>query len=160
MESRLIIGLPPVMRKATITVKEPKTRKWALVDLKDQPLGRIATRIADILRGRHRATFTPNTDTGDYVVAVNASKIKLTGTKSRDKMYYWHSRFIGGLREMNAEKLLLKHPEELIYRAVKRMLPHNDLSRRIIKKLKVYAGAEHPHEAQMGSTKLQIPNYK
>ena len=90
-------------------------------------------------------------DLGDYVVAINASKVKLTGRKTTDKMYYWHSRFMGGLREMNAEKLILKHPEELIVRAVKGMLPHNDLNRRVIKKLKVYAGSEHPHTAHIKS---------
>jgi len=124
----------------TTTCKEPKVRGKVVIDLAGQPLGRISTRIADVLRGRHRASFTPNTDTGDFVVAFNASKVKLTGKKLDDKMYYWHSRFIGGLREMNAEKLLLKHPEELVYRAVKGMLPKNDLSRRILKKLKIYAG--------------------
>lgn len=124
----------------TITCKEPKVRESVVIDLTDQPLGRVATRIADVLRGRHRASFTPNTDMGDFVVAINASKVKLTGKKLHDKMYYWHSRFIGGLREMNAEKLLIKHPEELVFRAVKGMLPKNDLSRRILKKLKIHAG--------------------
>ncbi len=139
------------MQKTTITVKEPKTRGWVLVDLADQPLGRVATKIADTLRGRHRATFTPNVDTGDFVVAINASKIKLTGNKKTDKMYYWHSRYMGGLREMTAEKLLIKHPEELIMRAVKGMLPHNFLSAKVLKKLKIYAGSEHPHKAQIKS---------
>jgi large subunit ribosomal protein L13 len=123
----------------TTTCKEPKVRGNVVIDLTGQPLGRAATRIADVLRGRHRASFTPNVDTGDFVVAINASKIKLTGKKLNDKMYYWHSRFMGGLREMNAEKLLEKHPEELILRAVKGMLPKNDLSRKIMRKLKVYS---------------------
>lgn len=112
-------------------------RKTVTIDLADKPLGRVATQIADILRGRHRATFTPNQDTGDNVRAINASKVKLTGKKLTDKMYYWHSRFIGGLREMNAGNLLKRHPEEVVIRAVKGMLPHNDLSRKIIKKLRV-----------------------
>lgn len=133
----------------TITTREPKVRKWVLVDLSDQPLGRVASKIADLLRGRHRASFSSNVDTGDFVVAINASKVKLTGNKVTDKMYYWHSRFMGGLREMNAGKLLQKHPEEIITRAVKGMLPKNDLSRKIIKKLKVYTGSEHPHKEQI-----------
>jgi large subunit ribosomal protein L13 len=135
----------------TETFKEPKVRKWVLVDLTDQPLGRVATRIADILRGRHRATFTPNVDTGDFVVAINAGKVKLTGKKLHDKMYYWHSRFIGGLRERNAEKLMAKHPEQVVERAVKGMLPHNDLSRKVIKKLKIFAGGTHPYQKQLAS---------
>ena len=121
----------------TVMSKEPKTRGHVVIDLKDQPLGRVASKIADILRGRHRATFTPHVDTGDFVVAINASKVKLTGNKITDKMYYWHSRYIGGLREMNAAKLLQRHPEELVLRAVKGMLPKNDLSRKIIKKLTI-----------------------
>lgn len=135
----------------TIMVKKTENKKWVLVDLANEPLGRVATKIADILRGRHRATYTPNTDTGDFVVAINASKVKLTGNKLTDKMYYWHSRFMGGLREMNAEKLLERKPEELILRAVKGMLPTNDLSRQVIKKLKIYAGSEHPHTTQLKS---------
>jgi len=131
--------------------REPQVRKWVLIDLADKPLGRTATKIADILRGKHRAGYIPNADTGDFVVAINASKIKLTGTKLKDKMYYWHSRFMGGLREMNAEKLLQKHPEEIVMRAVKGMLPRNDLSRRVIKKLKVYANDVHPHTAQLSA---------
>ncbi|MBI2092427.1 MAG: 50S ribosomal protein L13 [Deltaproteobacteria bacterium] len=132
--------------------KAIKERKWVLIDLKDQPLGRAATRIADILRGRHRADFSPNVDSGDYVVAINAEKVKLTGNKMQDKMYYWHSRFFGGLRESNAEKLIERHPEELIMRAVKGMLPHNYLSEAILKKFKVYTGTEHPHKAHFISS--------
>lgn len=143
------IAFAPVMQKTTLSAKEPKTRKWILIDLKDQPLGRVATKIADILRGKHRATFTPNVDTGDFVVVINAAYVKLTGNKKADKMYYWHSRFIGGLRESSAEKLLEKHPEEIIYRAVKGMLPHNDLCRKVVKKLKIYAGSEHPYADQL-----------
>ncbi len=137
----------------TKTTKEPKVRKWVLIDLTDQSLGRVATKIADILRGRHRATFSPNVDTGDFVVAINASKVKLTGKKMHDKMYYWHSRFIGGLRESNAEKLMAKHPEQIIERAVKGMLPHNDLSRKVLKKFKVFAGSTHPYKAQIEGAK-------
>jgi len=140
------------MQKSTITAREPKTRNWVLIDLADKPLGRVATRIADILRGRHRANFTPNVDTGDFVVAINASKVKLTGTnKLKEKMYYWHSRFMGGLRELSAEKLLARNPEELVTRAVKGMLPHTDLGRKVLKKFKVFAGSEHPYKKQLAS---------
>lgn len=146
------IGCVAVMQKTTITAKEPKTRSWVMIDLAGKPLGRVASQIADILRGRHRANFTPNVDTGDFVVAINASKVKLTGdNKSKDKMYYWHSRYIGGLREMNAEKLMARHPEELIMRAVKGMLPHNELSRKVLKKLRIYSGSEHPYKKQLAS---------
>lgn len=126
----------------TTMLKKAEVRKTVVVDLAGQPLGRSATKIADLLRGRHRATFTAHVDTGDFVVAINASKLKLTGNKMEDKMYYWHSRFMGGLREMNAEKLLERKPEELVMRAVKGMLPKNDLSRQVIKKLKIYSGAK------------------
>lgn len=122
----------------TKTFKKTNEKKHVVIDLTGQPLGRVATKIADILRGRHRATFTPNTDTGDFVTAINASKVKLTGNKMEDKMYYWHSRFMGGLREMNAKKLMERKPEEVVVRAVKGMLPKNDLSRAILKKLTIY----------------------
>ena len=133
----------------TKTAKEPKNRSWVLVDLDGQTLGRIATKIANILRGKHRPTFSPNVDTGDYVVAINASKIKLTGKKLDDKMYYWHSRYMGGLRELNARELLDRKPEELVQRAVEGMLLHNTLSKKIMKKFKVYPGKDHPHTAHI-----------
>lgn len=145
----LSIGSRLVMQKTTISAKEPKTRGWVLVDLTDQSLGRVASKIANIIRGRNRASFTPHVDTGDFVIAINASKVKLTGNKLTDKMYYWHSKYMGGLREMTAEKLLIKHPEEIITRAVKGMLPHNYLSEKVMKKLKVYSGSEHPYKAQI-----------
>ena len=148
---RISIRSAPVMDKTTKTFKEPKVRSWVLIDLADKPLGRAASKIADILRGKHRASFTPNVDTGDFVIAINASKVKLTGAKMTDKMYYWHSRFMGGLREMNAQKLALRKPEEMVTRAVWGMLPKNDLSRKVLTKLKVYAGSEHPHKAQVKS---------
>lgn len=122
--------------------------RWWIVDLEGKTLGRIATRIADVLRGKIRATFTPNTDAGDFVVAINAEKIKLTGKKWDDKIYYRHSGYPGGLRERTAKELLAKHPEDLIIKAVKGMLPKNFLSAQLLTKLKVYAGSEHPHEAQ------------
>ena len=122
--------------------------RWWIVDLEGKTLGRIATRIADVLRGKIRATFTPNTDAGDFVVAINAEKIKLTGKKWDDKIYYRHSGYPGGLRERTAKELLAKHPEDLIIKAVKGMLPKNFLSAQLLTKLKVYAGSAHPHEAQ------------
>ena len=122
--------------------------RWWIVDLEGKTLGRIATRIADVLRGKTRATFTPNTDAGDFVVAINADKIKLTGKKWDDKIYYRHSGYPGGLKERTAKELLAKHPEDLITKAVKGMLPKNFLSAQLLTKLKVYAGSAHPHEAQ------------
>lgn len=122
--------------------------QWWLVDLEGKTLGRIATRIADIIRGKNRASFTPNTDGGDFVVAINADKIKLTGKKWEDKTYYRHTGFPGGIKSQSAKELSQKHPEDLIVKAVKGMLPKNFLSQHILKKLKVYAGEEHPHSAQ------------
>ena len=123
-------------------------RRWLLVDLKDKVLGRAASQIANILRGKNRPTFTPHSDAGDFVVAINADKIKLTGKKLTDKVYYDHSGFIGGMRIMKAGDLLKRHPEEVITRAVKGMLPKNKLSDQLLKKLKVYAGETHPHTSQ------------
>ena len=123
-------------------------RDWFVIDLEGQVLGRAATEIARILRGKHKAIFTPSVDTGDFVIVLNADKVTLTGKKMADKMYYQHSRYPGGLRETNAEKLLEKKPEDLIRKAVKGMLPKNKLGRQMFKKLKVYAGADHPHTAQ------------
>jgi len=130
----------------------PKThevkRNWIIIDLKDKVLGRAATQIADILRGKNKPVFTPHVDTGDFVVVINADKIKLTGNKLRDKKYHDHSGYIGGMKIKSAEELLKRHPEELISRAVEGMLPSTRLSRQQIKKLKVYAGEVHPHTSQ------------
>lgn len=128
----------------------PKNFKpvWWLVNLEGKTLGRMATRIANIIRGKHRATYTPNAEGGDFVVAINADKIKLTGKKWEDKTYYRHSGYPGGLKARSAKELLQRHPEDLLLKAVKGMLPRNDLSRKILLNLKVYAGAEHPHKAQ------------
>ncbi|MHB1400392.1 MAG: 50S ribosomal protein L13 [Trichloromonadaceae bacterium] len=123
-------------------------RNWFVVDMEDKVLGRVATEIARVLRGKHKPIFTPSVDTGDFVVVVNASKVKLTGNKLADKMYHRHTGYPGGLRSINAEKLLASKPEELIKKAVKGMLPKNKLGRQMFKKLKVYGGAEHPHDAQ------------
>ena len=123
-------------------------RKWFVVDADGQVLGRLATRVASILRGKHKSTFTPHLDVGDHVVVVNAEKIHVTGRKRTDKMYRWHSGYIGGLREVPFVKRVKSHPERVIEWAVQGMLPKNRLGRAMAKKLKVYRGAEHPHEAQ------------
>ncbi len=123
-------------------------REWFVVDLEDVVLGRASTEIARVLRGKHKAIYTPSVDTGDFVVVVNADKIKLTGNKLADKKYYRHSGYPGGIREISAEKLLATKPEMLVQAAVKGMLPKNKLGRKMFKKLKVYAGGEHPHAAQ------------
>ena len=127
-------------------------RDWFVVDINDQVLGRIASEIATILRGKHKAIYSPSVDTGDFVVVVNADKVKLTGNKSADKMYYRHSGFPGGIKSITAEKLLEKRPEDLIKKAVKGMLPKNSLGRQLIKKLKIYSGTDHPHAAQQPKT--------
>ena len=123
-------------------------RRWLLIDLKDKVLGRAASEIANILRGKNRPTYTPHTDAGDFVVAINAEKIKLTGKKLTDKKYYNHTGYIGGMKIVSAGALLKRHPEEVITRAVKGMLPGNRLSEQLMKKLKVYIGESHPHASQ------------
>jgi large subunit ribosomal protein L13 len=127
-------------------------RKWYVVDLDGKTLGRAATAIAHVLRGKNKANFTPHVDGGDYVIVINANKVKLTGNKMADKMYYDHTLFPGGIKETPAEKLLARHPEDLIKRAVWGMLPKGPLGRRIYKKLKVYAAASHEHTAQQPET--------
>jgi large subunit ribosomal protein L13 len=124
------------------------TREWVLVDANDQNLGRLATQIASILLGKHKPTFTPGVDTGDYVVVVNCERIRVTGNKMEEKFYYRHTLYPGGLKSINLRDQLAKHPERVIHSAVWGMLPHNKLGRKMIKKLKIYAGPEHPHEAQ------------
>ena len=124
------------------------TREWILVDANDQNLGRLATRIASVLLGKHKPNFTPGTDTGDFVVVVNAERIRVTGNKMEEKIYYRHSMYPGGLKSISLRQQLEKHPERVIQDAVWGMLPHNKLGRQIIKKLKVYAGPDHPHAAQ------------
>ena len=123
-------------------------RKWQVVDVAGMTLGRACSQIAQVLRGKHKPTYTPNVDAGDFVVVLNAQKIHLTGKKMQGKLYYRHSLFPGGLTTFTAEQLLKRNPKELIERAVWGMLPKGPLGRRIYKKLKVYAGAKHPHEAQ------------
>ncbi len=123
-------------------------REWLLVDATDIPLGRLASEVASILKGKRKPQYTPNVDTGDFVIVVNASKVKLTGNKLADKMKYRHSGFPGGLKEIPISVMLAKRPERVIEGAVKGMLPKNTLGRAMGKKLKVYGGAEHPHAAQ------------
>ena len=122
--------------------------EWLLIDVKDKPLGRAASQIATLLRGKHKPIFTPHLDTGDFVVVINAEQVKLTGAKLKDKYYYHHTGYPGGLKAVQAEKMMEKKPTEMLRLAVKRMLPRNSLNRKIIHKLKLYAGNEHPHEAQ------------
>jgi large subunit ribosomal protein L13 len=123
-------------------------RQWHIIDASDVVLGRLATHTATLLRGKHKPTFAPHVDTGDYVVIINAGKVALTGNKRQTKIAYRHSGYPGGLKQVRYEDLLTKHPEKAIELAVKGMLPHNKLARQIIKKLKVYPGAAHPHAAQ------------
>ncbi len=128
------------------------TRTWYLIDAKDKTLGRLASQVAAILKGKHKPTYTPHVDTGDHVIIINADKIRLTGNKLRDKKYYRHSGYPGGIKEITAGELLQRHPERVIRSAVWGMLPHNRLGRKMIKKLKIYAGDQHPHEAQQPVT--------
>ncbi len=133
----------------TFVAKEHEVeKKWHLIDAKDRILGRLASKIAIILRGKHKPIFTPHMDAGDYVVVVNADKVALTGDKLEKKMYYRHSGYVGGLKEIPAKEMLLRRPENLIRLAVKGMLPKNSLGRRQLTKLKIYAGPDHPHQAQ------------
>ena len=127
-------------------------REWFIIDAEDVILGRMATEIARRLRGKHKPEFTPHVDTGDYVVVVNAEKIAVTGTKMKNKIYYKHTGYIGNLKSITLEKQLQKHPELVIETAVKGMLPKNSLGRTMYRKLKVYAGPDHPHEAQQPIT--------
>jgi large subunit ribosomal protein L13 len=127
-------------------------RKWWVVDATNQPLGRLASRVATVLRGKHKAQFTPHVDTGDFVIVINADKVKLTGNKATDKMYYSHSGYPGGIKEISFEHLVAKHPNQPIEKAVKGMLPKNTLGRKMLTKLKVYAGDQHPHQAQQPAT--------
>jgi len=128
--------------------KEDVQRKWYLVNADGKVLGRLASQIARILRGKHNPIFSPHVDTGDFVIVVNAERVRLTGDKLKEKVYYRHSGYPGGITAITAEKLLAKQPEELIRRAVKGMLPKNRLGRKVVRKLKVYAGPDHPHQAQ------------
>ncbi|NWN92393.1 50S ribosomal protein L13 [Marinobacter adhaerens] len=133
----------------TLSAKpESVTRDWYVVDAAGKTLGRLSTEIARRLRGKHKPEYTPHVDTGDYIVVINASQVRVTGNKSSDKMYYSHTGFPGGIKSINFEKLVDKAPEQIIQKSVKGMLPKGPLGRAMFKKLKIYAGAEHPHTAQ------------
>ena len=134
--------------KTFMQKKENIERNWYVIDAEGKTLGRVATKAAHVLRGKHKVTYTPYVDCGDYVIIVNADKVVLTGNKLEDKKYYTHSGFPGGLRERNAKEMIEKYPEEMVERAVKGMLPHNRLGRAMGKKLFVYRDATHKHEAQ------------
>jgi len=137
------------VKKYTYSAKSSDNEgKWWVVDAQDAVLGRLASQVAARLRGKHNPLYTPHVDTGDWVIVVNADKVKLTGRKWDQKIYYRHSGYIGGLKEITAKKLLEKRPEDIIRFAVRGMLPKNRLGRKLFKKLKVYTGAEHPHAAQ------------
>ena len=136
------------MKNTYMQKKETVERNWYVIDAEGVNLGRLATRVADVLRGKHKPTFTPHIDCGDFVIVVNASKVNLTGNKLNDKIYYNHSGYTGGLRERTAKEMRENYPVEMIERAVKGMNPHNRLGRQVAKKLFVYEGAEHPHMAQ------------
>jgi len=128
--------------------KEELDYQWYLVNAEGKVLGRLATELVKILKGKNKPTYTPHLDTGDFVIVVNAGKVSLTGKKMKDKIYYRHTGYPGGIKETNAEKLLAKKPTEMIRMAVKGMLPKNSLGRQMLRKLKIYAGPNHPHEAQ------------
>ena len=133
----------------TFTAKnETVQRDWYVVDAAGQTLGRLATEIASRLRGKHKPEYTPHVDTGDYIVVINAEQVRVTGNKTSDKIYYSHTGFPGGIKEISFEKLIAKAPERVLEAAVKGMLPRNPLGRDMYRKLKVYAGTKHPHAAQ------------
>lgn len=136
------------MKNTYMQTKETVNRDWYVVDAEGQTLGRLATKVASVLRGKHKPTYTPHVDCGDFVIVINADKVNLTGNKLNDKIYYNHSGYTGGLRERTAKVMKEKYPEEMIERAVKGMLPKGRLGRQMYKKLFVYAGSEHPHAAQ------------
>lgn len=134
--------------KTVSTRPQDVDHAWFVVDAEDKTLGRMATEIARRLRGKHKPEYTPHVDTGDYIVVVNAEKVRVSGNKFNDKMYYRHSGYPGGIKEMNFKDMQDRHPERIVEKAVKGMLPRNPLGRAMFKKLKVYTGAEHPHTAQ------------
>ena len=148
-------NLPRPVMKTYVATPLDRERNWLLVDAEGQTLGRLATQIADALRGKRKPTYTPHVDTGDFVVVINAEKISVTGQKREEKMYYRHSGYPGGLKKRSLNDMLERRPEEVIRLAVRGMLPKNRLARKQLTKLKVYAGPEHPHEAQKPQ-KLEI----
>ena len=134
--------------KSFMASPETVERKWYVIDAADQTLGRLSSEVAKILRGKNKAIYTPHVDTGDYVIVINADKIKVTGKKLDQKIYYDHSDYVGGMRETTLREMLAKKPADVITRAVKGMLPKGPLGRKMLTKLHVYAGAEHAHQAQ------------
>jgi large subunit ribosomal protein L13 len=134
--------------KTYVATPESRQRDWYLVDAEGKTLGRLATQIADTLRGKRKPEYTPHVDTGDFVIVVNAAKVEVTGNKRTDKVYYRHTGYPGGIRSRTLAEMLQRQPEEVIRKAVKGMLPRNRLARRQLTKLKIYAGPEHPHQAQ------------
>ena len=134
--------------KSYMRKKETVERKWYVIDAEGKSLGRVAALAATYLRGKHKPTYTPHIDCGDNIIIINAEKVALTGNKLNNKMYYNHSQYLGGLRERTAKEMIEKYPVEMVERAVKGMLPHNRLGRQMYKKLFVYTGSEHKHEAQ------------
>ena len=137
------------MNNTTYSIKKDEiVRKWYIIDAEGKPLGRVATEAAKLLRGKHKPTFTPNMDVGDHVIVINCSKAILTGNKLNQKVYRHHSGYIGGMKEVSAKDMLQNNPEKAMMLAIKGMLPHNTLGRNSIKKLRVYAGAEHENTAQ------------
>ena len=148
------------MRFQTYTpTTETTTREWFVVDATDLNLGRLAAHVAAILRGKHKTTFAPHMDTGDFVIVLNAGKITVSGNKLEEEFFYRHSQYPGGFRATSLKDMLAKHPERVIEIAVKGMLPHNRLGRKMFKKLKVYTGNTHPHQAQ-NPQPLDIPEAK
>lgn len=140
-----------MMKNSYMQKKEEVVRNWYVIDAEGISLGRVAAKVANVLRGKHKPTYTPNIDCGDYVIVVNASKVNLTGDKLNKKVYYDHSGYTGGLRERTAREMIENYSTEMVERAVKGMLPKNRLGRQMFKKLFVYEGAEHPHAAQQPS---------
>jgi large subunit ribosomal protein L13 len=138
--------------KTYVANSNDRERNWLVVDAADKTLGRLATQVADLLRGKRKPTYTPHVDTGDFVIVINAEKIHVTGNKRADKRYYRHSGYPGGLKSRTLEEMLARRPEEVIRKAVKGMMPRNRLARKQLTKLKVYAGPEHPHAAQQPET--------
>lgn len=139
-------------QKTTLVTTQTADRDWVIYDAEDKVVGRAATKIAELLRGKDRPTFTPHVDNGHFVVVLNAAKVRFTGNKWKDKLYHHHSGYPGGMKAISAEKQLDKHPDQILRDAVWGMLPKNRLSRHLMRKLKIYPGAEHPHTAQQPMT--------
>jgi len=140
--------------------KDEISRDWVLVDANDQTLGRLATKISTLLLGKHKPNFTPGVEMGDFVIVVNAERIRVTGNKMEDKIYYRHSRYPGGLKEITLREQLIKHPERVIQSAVKGMLRNNRMRRSLMRNLKIYAGPNHPHDAQKPKPIEEVLNYE